>query len=37
MKDRQCTYNVTMEQIRVTIGAVEKKSVGLLYILSLCS
>ena len=32
-----CTYNVTMRRIRVTIVAMEKKSVGLLHILSLCS
>jgi hypothetical protein len=32
-----CRYNVTMGRIRVTIVAVEKKSVGQLHILSLCS
>ena len=33
-QDKQCTYNVTLRRVRVTIAAVEKKQV--LHILSVC-
>jgi hypothetical protein len=37
VNDRRHAIYVQRERIRVTSGAVEKKSVGLLHILSLCS